>query len=255
MANDVGFGAGLKSLREGLSFLKNQKSLWVYAILPTIINVILLFISIYLVIHFIPGLFSWITSKISFLNIDTASLWFKLLIPIIWLVKLILFLVFLMFALITCFVVGMIISGPFNDLLSEKTEMLIVGKENVIQTPLIKSIIRSVIVETQKALAFIALPLLMFVLNLIPVVGIFVYFVLLNIFAMFDLGFAYLDYPMSRRNWKFSQRIQFVWKNKQAVFVLGSIILIPFLAYFINSILVVSGTILFNKIERSAKEG
>ena len=241
---------GFKFIKKGCVFLKQNKSLWVYAAIPFFINIILFFASIWFVAHYFPELFDWLISRASFLTLKGESFWYKLLIPVYWLIKTILFILFLIFSLITCFVIGMIISGPFNDLLSEKTERLLCPDKQIEEISFLKVIPKTVITELKKAIFFIGVPIFALLINLIPIIGTVFYIIIVNSFAVFDIGFAFIDYPMSRRNWSFKRRTSFAWKNKFAVCGLGTVVLIPLLPFIMNAPLVVGGTILFRRLSQ-----
>ena len=242
------FRSGLSSIKEGWRFLKQHKNLWIYAIIPTLINIALLITTIYVAINYFPALFSLTLGKLSLFHIEYVEIWQKMLFPFIWLLKAFIFLFFFIFALLACSIIGLFIASPFNDILSEKSEKIMAPDESIEEISFIKAVVHSISIEIKKNALLIFLPIVLFVMNFIPIVGTILYLILLNLIFMFDLGFSYLDYPMSRRGWSFKERLRFSWNHKFAVCGLGIIAIIPLMPFILNSPLVVAGTILFRRM-------
>src|SRR5210317_1057295 len=101
-------------------FIKGNTSLLKYIILPFLINVVVLSIAVYwgffffnsIVVHYIPQGDAWYWMILSYF---------------LWTVAVLMTMVLVFFGFT---VTGAIISSPFNDILSEKTEELLTGMPN-----------------------------------------------------------------------------------------------------------------------------
>lgn len=251
--------SGFGHIKKGFGFFRGHKRLWWYAIIPTLINLLVLALMIALLIHYYSDLTSWIFGSDTAGGITEmswlAKSWHYILAVLIYIAKTLIFIILLLFLMVLTFVFSMILAEPFNDLLSEKTEQIATGKD---ETPLswqyiAKSIRRSIIVGLQKAAFFLAIPLLLLVLNVIPAVGSIIYLILAGLFAAFDIGFNFIDYPMSRKLWTFSKRMKMGWKNRYQLVGFGIVALIPLFAYIFAAPMVVGGTLLFEETCENSK--
>ena len=92
------------------------------------------------------------------------------------------------------------------------------------------------------------------IFNLIPGLGSIIYVVLASIFTSYDIGFNFVDYPMSRKLWKFGERMRFGWNRKYKLMGFGIVGIIPLFAYFFASPMVVGGTLMFIEEERTLRQ-
>lgn len=240
---------GFRHIRLGFQFFGKEKRLWPYAVIPTVINLIVLIVMIVILAEYYGSLTSWIFGSGSPLQSDAgflAVLYHYTIHTLIYVIKFLLFLVLLVLIFILTFVFSMIITGPFNDTISEVTEKIITGNEIKFSFKhFTSSIWRTIVVELQKACVFLTVPILLLFLNLVPGIGNTLYLILAGIFAAFDIGFNFLDYTMSRKLWKFGDRFGLAWRNKYELLGFGAVALIPFFPYIFAAPMVVGGTMLF----------
>lgn len=253
MAHIGQFSLGMRHIGKGFRFFFKNKSLWPYAVIPTIINIAVLITMIFILIHYYGDISTWIFGTNNKFDLEAlnffAKVWHYIVAFFIKFIEMLIFLILLLLILITTFVFAMIITGPFNDTISEKTEQILSGKELPFSWHyFVKSIWRSIIVETQKAIFFLSIPLLLLFLNLIPAIGSLTYFIIANFFACFDIGFNFVDFPMSRKLWTFTTRMKFAFKNYSAISGLGLVVFIPFFPFIFCAPLVVGGTLLYNEL-------
>jgi CysZ protein len=141
----------------------------------------------------------------------------------------------------------MLIASPFNDILSEKTELHVKGidLENTNISQGLKHTLKSFgftldILMRQLFWTLLALPLL-----IIPYVG---FIPLLCITAYFT-GIGFYDIPMSRHGYKNKEKKDRCKENRGKIFALGFIaelsFLIPGLALFTLPLGVIAGTLLY----------
>lgn len=251
---------GFGYIRKGFGLFFRHRRLWWYAIIPTIINLLFLILLFFLLSHYFGDLTGWIFGS----GQDNAladpgffaKVWGGTLTALIYIAKAIIFIILLIFLLVVTFIFSMILAGPFNDVLSERVEQIVTGGGEIpfSWNYFAKSIWRSIVVELQKAGFFLTIPLLLLILNIIPVLGSVIYLILASLFAAFDIGFNFMDYPMSRKLWTFRQRIRLGWSNRYYLVGFGSIALIPFFPYIFSAPLVVGGTLLFEDLKPSEKK-
>ncbi len=260
MSRIKAFGLGLNYMKRGFHFFFSNRKLWWYAIIPTIINIAVMVLAIWLMIHYFDHLTGWIFGEASpSAAADLgwlAKIWSGFLGTIIWIAKALIFVILLLFLLLAVFIVSMIIAGPFNDALSEKVEVIALGGEEAPFTLsyILKSTKRTIIVELQKALFFLSIPIILLVLNLLPAIGSALYIIIAGIFAAFDIGFNFSDYPMSRKLWSFRDRIKIAWLHKYMFVGFGIVALIPLFPYLFAAPLVVGGTLMFSEFKKDESD-
>ena len=252
------FYLGTQHIWQGLSFLKEHKKLWFFAILPTVINVALFIIMLNVFSHYYDHIYIWLQAFLGPIQIEAPEVWYLKIVAWFLLVidalfRMIIWLLALLFMLIIFYVLGFIIAGPFNDMLSERVEQIITGvnPQDFSWKKLLSDLIRTLKAETLKALFFLSIPLALLLVVFIPIVGSVIYPVLTIGFGMFDLSFNYIDYPMARKTLPFADRINFAKKHKVALLGFGTPILIPFANFLLMAPLVVGGTLLYLKLKEN----
>lgn len=251
------FFTGFGCLVEGFTYLASHPRLWKWAILPTLINIALLIIMIGAFFHYYSDIYGWLTAHLGHLDIENPASWYMHVLSwLVWVANLLfqflIIILSLILLLIVSYVIGLIVSAPFNDALSERVETLVAG----IKPPpfsfkkFIKDIVRTIRIEAVKAAILLAIPIVLFVLNIIPVIGGLIYVALTLIFGAWDLGFAYADLPMGRRVLPLRQRVDFAMKNKWALIGLGSAFIIPFFNLIFVAPMVVGGTLLYTELQQ-----
>lgn len=256
MSRIKAFSLGVSELWRGFRFFGNNKGLWLYAVIPTVLNLAILTLSIILMVNHFGGIYDQIISWMGLSELREASGFFgHILFGLIWaareLVKGLLFLILAMLALLATYFVAQILVSPFNDALSEKAEEIITGipAPPFSLTLILKNTWRIVKTETIKAFFFIGVPMALIFLNFIPVIGSIFYTILTVCFGAWSLGFTYVDYPMGRRYWGFRRRIAFTRKNLLATMGFGVVFIIPFFAFVFTAPMTVAGTSLFLKLK------
>ncbi|MFA4874168.1 MAG: EI24 domain-containing protein [bacterium] len=252
MSRIKGIRDGLIFLVRGFTFLAARPRLWPWAILPTIVNLILLGVMLGIFIHYYSGLYSWLASHLGIGEIANAAAWWQHLLN--WLLAaagiilkaLIVLLTLIMLMLVT-YGLSFIVAGPFNDALSERVETAVTGKEPPPFTlrKFISDLWRTIRVESIKAAILIAIPFVLFVVSFIPFVGSIVYIALTFLFGAWDLGFSYSDIPFGRRAAPFRERLAFAKRHRWTLMGLGAGFVVPFFSLIFAAPMVVGGTLLF----------
>ncbi len=249
------FGKGAGYFKKALGFvLGDHPGLLGYCILPGLINFVLFVAALVLFWDL------WPSVKGEFMQwMGTGHGWFvgwliKILESLLWLVYVIMGLI-VSFALV--YLLGNLVSAPFNDILSERVEELYTG----VPAPRfgLKRFFKSMwlaITEELKRLGFYLVVLLLIQLfNLLPVVGSAVSVILGGIFSAFFLALEYVSLPMARRFYKFQDWIGTVRRNLSLSLgfgtVSGALLWVPLLNFVVIPISVVSGTLLFCDMDRA----
>ena len=252
------FSRGLRALFRGFGFLFSHPRLWVWAILPTLINLAILAAMLAAFIHYYSDICSWISGYIGKPEAASSSAWYwHMAGAMIWILNLLIqaliFMSGLAALLIVAYAAAIVIAGPFNDALSERVETIVTG---TVPPPFglkrfLADTARVLKVELIKAAVLISIPVALFALNLIPILGSPLYVFLTLFFGAWDLGFSYADLPAGRRALPFRERWAFAKDNRWALAGLGACFAVPFFSLVFAAPMVVGGTLLY--VEVTAK--
>jgi CysZ protein len=243
------FFRGAGYLAEGWNFVfSRHPTLLKLCLLPLLINLVV-FVGVGIALYFYYG--------------DIVNLiWAR---PDSWLVRILwyllyifIFLLVLLLGYITFFVLQAILSAPFNDLLSERTESLAFGQEPppLTASRFLLGLGKTVAHELIKLGIYLAFIIPLFLLNLvIPVVGpllfLFVGFYISSVFFAYD----FMDYSMGRRMWSFGEKWRALKKHRALTVGFGAALagalLIPVFGLLCVPMAAVGGTLLFCDLERS----
>lgn len=223
-------------------FIKNHPLLVKYIIVPFLINVVVLSIAVFwgfsffnsIVVHYIPQGDAWYWMILSYFLWTLAILMTMIL-------------VFFGFA-----VTGAIISSPFNDILSEKTEELLTGipnEEIFVFRVFLKDAMHTVMDESKKIIVFVVLMAFLLPLNLFPG-GTLLYSVLSTLLTVFFLAVEYTGYVFYRKHLTFQDQRRFIFSHKSLMLGFGigvmGVLAIPFLQFFCIPLGVVGATQLWH---------
>jgi CysZ protein len=152
-----------------------------------------------------------------------------------------------------CFtVVGNLIASPFNELLSERIERLLLPEVEGAPFTLKafgRDMLRVWAVELKKMSLFVVAMLLLLLLNLLPVVGNLLYGVLSVLLTLFFLAQEYFAFVHERKKRDFRYQRQYLMQRKQLVlgFATGVLLMlaIPFLQLVCIPFAVAGATLLW----------
>jgi CysZ protein len=254
------FFRGIGYFPKGLYFLLRHRKLWIFAIIPTIINIFVLAAAFYgawqcegyltdgLAEKIIPwkeGPFFWdqVLWGLSKLLIFLAEVLSFLLIPL---------LVAFLFSLF-----GKFLFMPFMELLSEKSEKIYLGKvieEGFSLGRFSSDLMVSMFNGALVTICQIATTIILFPLHLVPIVGSLLW---LLIPGCFFSSMDYTDMNFVRRRYDISSRLQ-VWFSRKwrflgfgfaFFFFLGTPILNILTGTFVIPVACVGGTLLFLELD------
>lgn len=247
MAENRGIGVwgdffrGLTYLPRAARFLRHHPGLLKYVAIPFLINVF----TFSLAVFFGLKLFGHVVEIL-----PQGDAWYYLLFyGILWVFAVLLVMVLVFF---TFTVIGNLIAAPFNGLLSERVEELQTG--TLADVPFtLKGVLldsgRSLLVEAKKMAVFVLGMLLLLLLNLLPLVGTFLYAASTLLLTLVFLAWEYLSFVHERKQLNFSTQYQYLKKRKLLLLGFASGVLallaIPFMQLFCIPLAVIAATLLW----------
>lgn len=237
-------GAGY--LGQGFGFVfSSHPSLLKFCLLPLLIN-LLVFVGVGIGLYFYYGdIVAWIWAR--------PDSW---LMRILWyLLYVFIFLLVLLLSYLTFFVLQAILSAPFNDVLSERTEQLAFGNEPPPFSVglLLKGLGKTIGHETAKMGLYLAVMVPLLLLSVLfavlsPVVSVIGFY-----FTAIFFAYDFMDFSMGRRLWSFSRKWNALKQNRALTLGFGAALagalLIPVFGLLCVPISAVGGTLLFCDLE------
>ncbi len=217
--------SGFFNTFRAFSLAWKTKSLLIYFIIPFILNIAILSSILYF------SYTSLVPMAQSFLSGDQ---WYMQFLRV--LVSPVLFVLISIFTVFIYSIAGGIITAPFLDILSSKTEKVI-GRNNSDDTfslkEILSNIFRALLNSIRLLILIIVINFILLLLNIIPG-GSFLYAFLNFLSALFFYGFQFYDFPLERRRYSFNEKLSITWKFKWSVLGSG-------LAFFLVSFIPVVG--------------
>ncbi|HRE41043.1 MAG TPA: EI24 domain-containing protein [Ignavibacteria bacterium] len=212
-----------------------------YSLTPLILNALIYGVIFYFALNWINDFSGSITQS----NIPDAGFLNLMIHYSIMFIAVLNLLILSYFFFIT---VGGIISAPFNEKVSVIVEEYKTGIKVINDKSFLKDAFDSIKAEVVKIGFNFAVIIPLWLLGLIPVIGIA--FTFLGIlFSFFYNALDYLDIPMSRRDFPFKKKLKIVFELGLLTFGFGFTaflcMFIPFVNVILKPLIVVSGTSLF----------
>jgi CysZ protein len=236
-----GLWSGLFAPWHGARFMMKHPRLWSLALIPIIINAVVLTIFFWISLKYFSG---WLDNLL-----PQSQEWYWIILT--YLLMVLLSIVLLLAIVFTFTVTANILASPFNDSLSAQTELLTRGG---VDTPFsirlaLKEAGRTIKEEIKKAVFYLLVVALLLLLNLVPLLGSVVYSLLFSLFTMLWLGLSFLDYSLARKGYRFGDKIKYARRNIRSVFGYGLGVfiglLIPVFNLLFIPVAVVGGTLLY----------
>ena len=219
------FFAAFKEVFAAFSFVSENKGMVKYFVIPFILNIIILSAVFY---------FSYTSSVPAVKEFLAGDAWYLKLLSMM--VAPVIILLLTLVTIIIYSIVGGIITAPFLDLLSEKTERCAGIEES--DTPfsiseMVSDIYRALTNTIKLLLIIIMINILLLILLILPG-GSFLYSITGFLTSIFFYGFQFYDYPLERAKLNFSQKMKVTWKWRRSVSGTGA-------AFFLVSFIPVIG--------------
>lgn len=209
-----------------------------YSIIPIIINII-----IYTTIFFYS--YTHIKNLTGYLTGNTY--WWQDILNFLLLISAIVLLLIVCYLLFVIF--GGIITAPFNEKISQITEESVRGIKTDYNPGFFSDLYISVTAELKKLQFYFLVLILIFFLNLIPLVGTVISFILGLLFSFFYNALDFLDYALTRKCANLKTKIKVTFTGGLISMGFGAaaflIMFLPIVNVFLKPTLVVSGTDLF----------
>jgi CysZ protein len=228
----------------GAGFIWSHRVLWKYAAAPLAIGTVVLGIAYAVIYYFLFGLISpfgegkWYWQVLYYVSLAIVTV-------------LLLVIVFFLFTR-----VASAIASPFNDLISQKTEELVIGSfDDTLFTfwGLLKDSGRAIVHSFKILGIYVGLLVASLPVLFIPGIGSLIFAVWGAALSSYMFAYEYLGYPMDRRRYSFTEKRQFLWKHFRASmgFGLGNLAVapIPVVNLLLIPAAVVGGTLLFLEVE------
>jgi CysZ protein len=243
----------------GLTFLWEQRSLWKWAILPAVVNVVVFTAAFALFLRFYADLSGLATSFLPLAppQVWYAWLWVAPLRLLAWGISLLLIVTALVVLYFAFLVLGTMLAAPFLDVLAQRTEELVhrhVAAEHTTLLGTLQTMGASLTNEVLKLGFFLAVQLTLFLLSLLPLLAPLTVLAS-TLFTVLFLPLEYAGYAMDHRHLRFAQRRALIWQHRWLMLGFGAAafltMLIPLLNFVCLPALVVGGTLLLLHTERA----
>ena len=234
---------GLRLPFRSLGFLVKQSSLWSIAIWPVLINISLFALGVYMVWGYVGGLVELIWIK------PVVTAWHQSLMLVLWWVlNSLAHIVALVMVYISVTILGGIVASPFNDIISERTERLLLGDRYVKgdEIPLIPSVLSSLRSTTIIALMYLGCLLPLLPLHLIPGIGSLAYTLIAGGVGAYFITMEYNDILLERKGFRMKAKFGRVWEERSLTLGFGAgtnlLLAIPLLNFMCIPLAVIGGT-------------
>jgi CysZ protein len=248
-------GQGMLLPLRSARLLAGAPTLWPFALAPALINVIVFLCVAAVMAWYTPTIVDWIWPRL-----DAWSAWYW---EVLWyaVAAIVVALVFI-FSYLTALLIGSIVASPFNDVLSERSETILMARDQVPEREesLVRGAIRAIVSTLVVMGSYLAVMAPIVLLNLIPGVGSVLATVLGTGVSALFLTLEYADAPLDRRGHDLREKFELLDRHRALSFGfgLGASLLfwIPLLNFVTIPVAVVGGTALAIALseQRSSEE-
>ncbi len=224
------FFAAFREVFGAAFFVKKNSGLLKYFAIPFLLNILVLSSVFY---------FSYTTAVPMLEGLLAGDAWYMRMLTMMVAPVIIILLAFIIMILYS--IAGGIITAPFLDLLSEKTERCAgISREDTgfSLSELLRDVYRALMNTIKLLLIILIIDFLLLMLLIIPG-GSFLYTAAGFLTSVFFYGFQFYDYPLERLKLSFSKKLRVCWKWRRSVTGTGT-------AFFILSFIPIIGFIGFN---------
>ncbi|MBN2429096.1 MAG: sulfate transporter CysZ [Deltaproteobacteria bacterium] len=223
-------------------FLLRHPSLLRFVVVPFLINVFLFSGLVYYGVQFFDQFVAGL--------IPSGEAWYWVIIFYsLWVIAVAVTAVLIFF---TFSVVGNLIASPFNDLLSNKTEELILGlktDEKFSLQQFWSDSLQILLIELKKISIFVGIMLILFLLNFLPGIGSMLFSILAFLLTVFFLVLEYFGFVAYRKRLDFREQRKFIWSRFSMTFGFGigimALLTLPLLNFICIPLGVVGATLMW----------
>lgn len=217
---------GLKTYLAGVRWLRANPRYLLLLLVPAILGVFFLAAGVGWFAGNDERILNWV------LFTKPEDSWFMLV--IYYLCKVLLYLATIVFVFIASFLLMNVIASPIYEMVSIAVERDVTGRDIPGQS--LKETFYVMVVELKKVVLILTVSL---VLLIVPGINL-----LSTVVAAFLIGWDFFDYPLARRGWSFSQRVDLVRREFFSVFGFGLWLVIPVVQIVLVPLAVAGGTLL-----------
>jgi len=227
----------------GIRFIARNPRLVRYFALPVLINTIVYGAGAYIFFSKLPDLLNWIFGE-----------------PEVWYMKALFFVagiiiaaVFALFLMFTFTALGIVVAGPFLDVLSRKVDEIRLGMDPAPEGGSFLREVRKVLAsQVKKLLLFVLVQGLLLFAYLVPLIGEIVGLPLQVLVTFFFLAWEFWDFPMERRKMDFAAKKDFLKKYKIEAVSFGAVcffyMMVPLLNFILMPASVAGATVLVSDL-------
>jgi len=238
-----GFAKGIRAPLAGVRFLAGHPNLLRWFAVPVLINIVVYCAGAYLFFTRLASLLHWIFGqpetwymKAAFYSVGTIIAG-----------------VFAVFLVFTFTAVGLIVAGPFLDVLSRKIDETRFGFDPAgAGSSVIRGIWVIAAAQVKKLILFLLIQALLLLAWLIPGIGQIVGAPLQLAVTFFSLAWEFWDFPLDRRGMDYRAKKEFMRANKMAALSFGAVcgmyMLVPLLNFLMIPASVAGATILVSDL-------
>lgn len=233
---------GAKLPFKSLVFLAKQPSLWPVVIWPVLINISLFGLGMYAVWSKVGVLVAAIWTRPELL------VWYQYLLYGVWSIfNVIAHLLAIVMVYISVVVLGGIIASPFNDIISERTEALLLGEryKKLEGVPFLTSALSSVRSTAIIAMMYLGCLIPLLPLHLIPGIGSAAYTLIAGGVGAFFITMEYNDIILERKGFRMKAKFGRVWQERTLTLGFGAgtnlLLAIPLLNFLCIPLAVIGG--------------
>lgn len=245
------FFLGLSYNAIGLRYFCKNKTLWKYAFIPFVLNILGVIFCVSLYLWYFNDIFAFLSKPLGGIDIvDASGFWWSALDAILFfvrhLLKIFIFTLSLLFVFVFVYLAATIVNSPFYEMMAEK--ILILQGVRTDRSFQFKQfwleIAHALKIQMAKLLLFTAVTVALTVLSWIPLIGI-LFSVVQFFFTAWLFAFAICTFPFVIDKKPFSQILKWAWRHKMSFTGFGLPSLIPLLGLFLMSFQVAGGTLLY----------
>ncbi|VAX19860.1 hypothetical protein MNBD_NITROSPINAE02-749 [hydrothermal vent metagenome] len=230
---------GFFYLLRGMKLILSEWRLLRLAALPLVVNIL-----IFVIFFFSFNYFAYEISQWVFTQGDDVWYWHIL----SWITGILLFSLSLVVVIFGFVAIGLVVAAPFNDMLCAAIEEKVTGKTISINMSIMELALYTMKNEGKKMVVIIAIQLVLILMNLIPVVGQFLFLVLNPLFLMIVAAFEFISFTLDRRGNSFAQKKDYLMSRLGLSLGFGLSVCITLIIPVVNFILLpvaVAGGTLF----------
>ncbi|MCC6157767.1 MAG: EI24 domain-containing protein [Deltaproteobacteria bacterium] len=237
------FRMGLAAPLDGVRFMRANPKLMKYFAVPVAINTLVYSLGAWFFYSNLSALLHWIFQ-------DPETWYMKL---AFYALGFVIAAVFSLVLIFTFTAVGMILAGPFMEVVSEKVDEIRLGRKTAPQgTSLVADVVRSLGTQVKKIVLFLLIQGGCLLFHFLPVIGNIFATVMQTVVAFFFLAWEFWDFPMDVRRMDFARKKDLILRYKATALGFGAVcfvyMLIPVFNFIMMPASVAGATILVSKL-------